>query len=94
MAIAGENGDGFIECLVVGGLSTVEMSVVHVREIVLDESRIVDHLNGASDGHGHGFSAVNELAGSDAEEWANLLATRKEGIAHGLMELVGFFVIE
>ena len=77
-----------------GGLSTTEMSVVHAREIVLDESRVVDHLDGASGGHGHGFSAADELAGSDAEEWADSLATGKEGIAHGLVELAGFFVFE
>ena len=70
------------------------MSVVHAREIVLDESRIMDHLDGASREHGHGFNAADEFAGSDAEEWANSLATEKEGIVHGLVELTGFFVFE
>ena len=75
-------------------LLTAEMSVVHAREIVLDESRIMDHLDGASGGHGHGFNAADEFAGSDVEEWADSLATEKEGIAHGLVELMGFFVFE
>ena len=71
-----------------------EMIVVHTREIVLEESRVVDHLDGASGGHGHGFSAADELVGSDVEEWVYSLATGKEGIAHGLVELAGFFVFE
>ena len=45
----------------VGGLSMAEMSVFHTREIVLDESHIVDLLNGTGGGHGHGFSAADEL---------------------------------
>jgi hypothetical protein len=72
--VAGENRDVLAEYLVVGWLSSAEIVVVHARKIVMDQRHGVDHLDGASGGHGNGLGSTDELAGGDAEHGAYTLA--------------------
>jgi hypothetical protein len=55
----------------------------------MDQRHGVDHLDGASGGHGNGLGSTDELAGGDAEHGAYTLAAGEEGVAHGLVDLTG-----
>jgi hypothetical protein len=79
------------KAFVARGLSAAEIIVVHARKVVVDQRHGVDHLHSASREHGHAFGATDELAGGDAEDGADSLATGKEGVAHGLVKLMGLF---
>lgn len=70
--------DGSLLYLVVGGLPAAQVTVVHTGEVVVDERRSVDHLEGAGGGYDQILGPTHELAGGDAEDGADPLPTRKE----------------
>ena len=57
--VAGEDGDGFAEDLVAGGLAAAQVIVVEGREVVVDEGVGVEHLDGGAElGGGLGMAVV------------------------------------
>ena len=47
--VAGEDGDGFAEDLVAGGLAAAEVVVVEGGQVVVDEGVGVEHLDGGAE---------------------------------------------
>ncbi len=87
--VAGEDGDGFAEDLVAGGLAAAEVVVVEGWEVVVDEGVGVDHLQrGAEIGCACGeLSGVCDHAGGfHAEDGAEAFAAGEGAVAHGAVD--------
>ena len=84
--VTGEDGDGFAEDFVRGGLAAAEIVVVHAGEIVMDEGVGVDALDGAGEGEGLGGFAADDLGAGEADDGAEALAAGEDGVAHRLVD--------
>ena len=91
--VAGEDGDGFSEGDVAGGLAAAEVVVVEGGEVVVDEGIGVRHLDRGAEVSG----ACGDLAGAGyhtrglhAEDGAEALAAGEGGVAHGAVDGVRF----
>jgi hypothetical protein len=87
--VAGEDGDGFAEDDVAGGLAAAEVVVVEGGEVVVDEGVGVDHLEGCAESIGSGWEvagACDHASGFHAEDGAEALATGEGGVAHGAVD--------
>ena len=87
--VAGEDGGGFSEDDMAGGLAAAEVVVVERGQIVMDERIGVQHL----DRCGEFFDAVGWLRGArdhagglDAEHRAEALAAGEDAVAHGAVD--------
>ena len=87
--IAGQDGVGLAVHLVIGGSAAAQVVVVHGGEIVMDQRHGVDHLQGNAGGHGQFAVGAGQLAGRQAEDRPQALASRQQGVAHGLPEALG-----
>ncbi len=91
--VAGEDGDGFSEGDVAGGLAAAEVVVVEGGKVVVDKRVGVGHFYGGAQVGG----SVRDLAGAGyhargfhAEDGAETLAAGEGAVAHGAVDGVGF----
>ena len=90
--IAGEDGGGFAEDDVGGGLTAAEVVVVEGGEVVVDEGVGVEHLErGAQvgDAFGIGSGACDHASGFHAEDGTETLAAGEGAVTHGAVDGVG-----
>ena len=90
--VAGEDGGGFAEDNVTGGLAAAEVVVVECGEVVVDEGVSVEHFErGAEVGCAFGevVGAGDHLCGFHAEDGAEACAAGEGAVAHGAMDGVG-----
>jgi hypothetical protein len=82
-SVAGEDGDGFAEDDVAGGLAASQIVVIQRGQVVVDERVGVDHLErGAEFRSARGQCAGDHTGGFDAENGAQPFATREGRVAH------------
>ncbi len=87
--VAGEDGDGFAEDYVAGGLAAAEVVVVEGGEVVVDEGVGVEHFEGCSEiGYAFGVSvgAGDHPGGFHAEDGAEAFASGEGAVAHGSVD--------
>ena len=87
--VAGEDGGGFSEDDVAGGLAAAEVVVVERGQVVVDERIGVQHLDRCAeffDSVGWLWGARNHAGGFDTEHWAQALAAGEDAVAHGLVD--------
>mmetsp|Transcript_2405 Transcript_2405/g.5626 ORF Transcript_2405/g.5626 Transcript_2405/m.5626 type:complete len:292 (-) Transcript_2405:196-1071(-) len=100
--IARENGHVFTVNLVARRRAAPEVVVVQARQIVVDQTHRVDHLQGARGRHGlpqqsivpHGLVLVavrfvHELECRDAECWSDPLTASEQSVSHCLVNDFG-----
>ena len=84
--VACEDGDGFAEDDVAGGLAAAKVVVVECGEVVVDEGVGVDHLDGCAEvgcAFGDGVAAGDHSGGFHAEDGAEAFASGEGAVAHG-----------
>ena len=88
--VAGEDGDGFAEDDVAGGLAAAEVVVVEGGEVVVDEGVGVEHLEGCAEvGYAFGVTsagACDHAGGFHAEDGAEAFAAGEDAVAHGAVD--------
>ena len=87
--VAGEDGDGFAEDFVAGGLAAAEVVVVECGEVVVDEGVGVDHLQCCTQvcrACRNLSGAGNHSGGLHAEDGAEAFAAREGAVAHGAVD--------
>ena len=90
--VAGEDGDGFAEDDVAGGLAAAEVVVVEGGEVVVDEGVGVEHLEGCAEvgcAFGDVGCAADHAGGFHAEDGAEAFAAGEGAVAHGAVDGVG-----
>ena len=88
--VAGEDGDGFAEGHVAGGLAAAQVVVVERGQIVVDERVGVQHLDGCAEAlNAAGKRAGDGDGGLHGEHRAQALAAGKDGVAHGAVNRSG-----
>ena len=91
--VAGEDGDGFAEDDMAGGLAAAEVVVVEGGKVVVNEGVGVDHLDGGAEvgcAFGDLAGAGDHACGFHAEDGAEALASGEGAVAHGAVDGVGF----
>ena len=83
-AVPGQNGGGFVELLVAGGLAPAQVIVIHGRQIVVDQGVGMDHFQGAGQRQGRIEAAAHRLRRRQAEDGPQPFATREQAVMHGL----------
>jgi hypothetical protein len=90
--VAGEDGHGFTEDLVIGRAAAAEVIVVHGGEVIVDEGEAVDHFDGAGSreraGGFGGFATDGGVAEKD-EGRADAFAGAEKGVGGGFLEFGG-----
>ena len=85
--VAGEDGDGFTEGDVAGGLAAAQVVVVERGQVVVDERVGVKHLDGRAETlDAFGQAARDGDAGLHGEHRPETLAAGKDGVAHGAVD--------
>lgn len=84
--VTGENGGGFVEGNVGGGLATAQSVVVHGRQVVVHQRVGVDQLHRHRCGIKLVQRGAEHLAGGIDQQGAHALAATKYGIAHRLVQ--------
>ena len=87
--VAGEDGGGFAEDDVAGGLAAAEVVVVEGGEVVVDEGVGVEHLEGCAEvgcACGDFVSAGDHAGGFHAEDGAEAFAAGEDAVAHGAVD--------
>ena len=87
--VAGEDGDGFAEDDVAGGLAATEVVVVERGEVVVDEGVGVEHLEGCAEigcAFGDVFTAGDHAGSLHAEDRAEAFASGEGAVAHGAVD--------
>ncbi len=87
--VAGEDGDGFAEDDVAGGLAAAEVVVVERGQVVVDERVGVEHLEGCAEvgcAFGDVSAAGDHAGGFHAEDGAEALAAGEDAVAHGSVD--------
>ena len=97
--VARENGRGFVEGLVAGGMPTAQIVVVHGGQIVVNERVGVNHFKSCGKGQ-QGFGDVfGPVFGAgaghgQAEHGPQSLASGKQAVAHGVGKPGRYFLVE
>ena len=90
--VAGEDGDGFAEGDVAGGMAAAQVVVVERGQVVVDERVGVQHLQRRAEvGDAGGQLAVagDHARGFHAEDRAQAFAAGEDAVAHGAVDGVG-----
>ena len=90
--VAGEDGGGFAEDDVAGGLAAAEVVVVEGGKVVVDEGVGVEHLEGGAEvgcAFGDFAGACDHAGGFHAEDGAEAFAAGEDAVAHGAVYGVG-----
>ena len=91
-SVAREDGDGFAERDVAGGMAAAQVIVVERGQVVVDERVGVEHLQrGAEVGDAGGqlTASGHHARGFHAEDGAQALAAGEDAVAHGAVDGVG-----
>ena len=87
--VAGEDGGGFAERDVAGGLAAAEVVVVERGEVVVDERVGVEHFDGGAEAGGAvGYVAGDHACGFHGEDGAQAFAAGEGGVAHRAVDAV------
>ena len=81
--VAGQDGIGLTEHLVVCWPTPAQVVVVHGGEVVMDERHGVNHLQRHRGGQGQVALPTGELKGRQTEDRPQPLAPGQQGITHG-----------
>ena len=86
-SVSGEDGNGFAECHVAGGLTATQVVVIERGQIVVDERIGVQHFDGCAES----LNAARQRTGNGnrglhGKNRTQPLATSKDGVAHGAVD--------
>jgi len=84
--IAGEDGGGFVEGDVHGGLAAAQVVVVHRRQVVVHQRIGVDQFHRDGGRMQRGFVRLQQRAAGIDEQGTHALAASQDGVAHGGMQ--------
>ncbi len=87
--VAGEDGGGFAEDDVAGGLAAAQVVVVECGEVVVDEGVSVDHLEGRAEvgcAFGNFSGTCDHAGGFHAEDRAEAFAAGEDAVTHGAVD--------
>jgi hypothetical protein len=87
-----EDGDGFAEDDVAGGLAAAEVVVIEGGEVVVDEGLSVNHLQGCAEIGCPGWdfcTAADHSGGFHTEDGAEAFAAGEDAVAHRSVDGVG-----
>ena len=87
--VAGEDGDGFAEDLVAGGLAAAEVVVVEGGQVVVDEGVGVEHFYGCAEvgcAFGNFSGSGDHSGGFHAEDGAEAFAACEGTVTHGAVD--------
>ena len=90
--VAGEDGDGFAEGDVAGGMAAAQVVVIERGQIVVDERIGVEHLQRRAEvGDACGQLTVtgHHARGFHAEDRAQAFAAGEDAVAHGAVDGMG-----
>ena len=90
--VAGEDGDGFAEDFVAGGLAPAKVVVIEGGQVVVDEGVGVEHFDGCAQvgcAFGDFAGSCDHTGGFHAEDGAEALAAGEGAVTHGAVDGVG-----